>query len=399
MILVDAPRQREKRIGVCNLCEAICGLELTIEGREVTGVRGNTADPCRAGTSAPRGSRSPTCTPTPTGCVDPCAASARARTPRWEEIGWDEAFDLVADHLARVINEHGDDALGVYLGNPNAHSLGSMTHGTAMFKSFRTRNRYSATSVDQLPHQLVAHLDVRPPALPADPRHRPHLVVPGRRRQPDGLQRLADDGARLPAAGARPARARRPDGRPRPAAHRDREGGRRAPLRPPGHRRVGAARDAARPHHRGPAARAHRAVVRRRARHGGRPGRRLHPRARRGDERAAGRRRSAGSRASCSPPTPASSTAASGSPQARGARCASGRSPASTSSPATSTGPAGPCSPRRRSTPWAPVSSGAGTTTHGARGCAGSRRPRASCRWRRCARRSRRPARARCARC
>ena len=33
-----------------------------------------------------------------------------------------------------------------------------MTHGTAMFKSFRTKNRYSATSVDQLPHQLVAHL-------------------------------------------------------------------------------------------------------------------------------------------------------------------------------------------------------------------------------------------------
>ena len=76
----------------------------------------------------------------------------------WVEIGWDEAFDLVADNLARVINEHGDDALGVYLGNPNAHSLGSMTHGTAMFKSFRTRNRFSATSVDQLPHQLVAHL-------------------------------------------------------------------------------------------------------------------------------------------------------------------------------------------------------------------------------------------------
>ena len=42
--------------------------------------------------------------------------------------------------------------------------------------------------------------DLRPPALPADPRHRPHVVVPRGRRQPDGVQRLADDGARLPAA-------------------------------------------------------------------------------------------------------------------------------------------------------------------------------------------------------
>ena len=144
----------EKRIGVCNLCEAICGLELTIEGREVVGVRGNKADPLSRGHICPKG----------VAIADVYADPDRLRRPvkrvegGWEEIGWDEAFDLVADNLARVINEHGDDALGVYLGNPNAHSLGSMTHGTAMFKSFRTKNRYSATSVDQLPHQLVAHL-------------------------------------------------------------------------------------------------------------------------------------------------------------------------------------------------------------------------------------------------
>ncbi|MBS2937487.1 molybdopterin-dependent oxidoreductase [Nocardioides sp. J2M5] len=144
----------EKRIGVCNLCEAICGLELTIEGRDVVGVRGNPADPLSRGHVCPKG----------VAIADVYADPDRLRRPvrrvgsGWEEIGWDEAFDLVADNLARVIEEHGDDALGVYLGNPNAHSLGSMTHGTAMFKSFRTRNRYSATSVDQLPHQLVGHL-------------------------------------------------------------------------------------------------------------------------------------------------------------------------------------------------------------------------------------------------
>ncbi|GAA1921003.1 molybdopterin-dependent oxidoreductase [Nocardioides hwasunensis] len=146
--------QTEKRIGVCNLCEAICGLEITIEGRDVVGVRGNPADPLSRGHVCPKG----------VAIADVYADPDRLRRPvrrvgaTWQEIGWEEAFDLVADRLARTINEHGDDALGVYLGNPNAHSLGSMTHGTAMVKAFRTRNRYSATSVDQLPHQLVAHL-------------------------------------------------------------------------------------------------------------------------------------------------------------------------------------------------------------------------------------------------
>ena len=74
----------------------------------------------------------------------------------WVEISWDEALDLTADGIARAINEHGRDALGIYLGNPNAHSLGAQTHGVRMLKSFKTRNKFSATSVDQLPHQFVA---------------------------------------------------------------------------------------------------------------------------------------------------------------------------------------------------------------------------------------------------
>ncbi|MDR7253654.1 anaerobic selenocysteine-containing dehydrogenase [Nocardioides sp. BE266] len=148
----------EKRIGVCNLCEAICGLELTIEGRDVVGVRGNPADPLSRGHICPKGVAIADVYADPDRLRRPVKRVGEGPDAAWQEIGWDEAFDLVADNLARVIEEHGDDALGVYLGNPNAHSLGSMTHGTAMFKSFRTKNRYSATSVDQLPHQLVAHL-------------------------------------------------------------------------------------------------------------------------------------------------------------------------------------------------------------------------------------------------
>jgi anaerobic selenocysteine-containing dehydrogenase len=144
----------EKRIGVCNLCEAICGLEITLDGGRVTGVRGNPDDPLSRGHICPKG----------VAIGDIHADPDRLRRPvrrdgdTWTEIGWDEAFDLVADGLATAIRKGGRDAVGIYLGNPNVHSLGSMTHGTAMVKSLGTRNRFSATSVDQLPHQLVAHL-------------------------------------------------------------------------------------------------------------------------------------------------------------------------------------------------------------------------------------------------
>ncbi len=142
------------QLGVCNLCEAICGLELTIEEGRVTSIRGSDADPLSRGYICPKG----------VSLADVLEDPDRLRRPvrriggDWVEIGWDEAFDLVADGLAEAINEHGRDAVGVYLGNPTVHSLGSLTHGLTMVRSLRTRNLFSATSVDQLPHQLVAHL-------------------------------------------------------------------------------------------------------------------------------------------------------------------------------------------------------------------------------------------------
>ena len=147
-----------KQLGVCNLCEAICGLELTIEGGAVTGIRGNQDDPLSRGHICPKGVALADIYTDPDRLRRPVKRLGTGDDARWEEISWDEAFDLVADGIARNVNALGWDALGVYVGNPTVHSLGGLTHGIEMVGALRTRNRFSATSVDQLPHQLVAHL-------------------------------------------------------------------------------------------------------------------------------------------------------------------------------------------------------------------------------------------------
>ena len=145
--------------GVCNLCEAMCGLLLTIEpgpgGDRVTGIRGNPDDPLSRGHICPKGTALADIHTDPDRLRHPVR-----RTPdgRWEEIGWDEAIEYAVTGLADVRDRHGRDAVATYLGNPNVHSLGSMTHVGQVARAVGSRNVYSATSVDQLPQQLVGHL-------------------------------------------------------------------------------------------------------------------------------------------------------------------------------------------------------------------------------------------------
>ncbi|HVK21995.1 MAG TPA: molybdopterin-dependent oxidoreductase [Actinokineospora sp.] len=137
----------------CSLCEAICGLEVTTDSGRVTAIHGDPLDPLSRGHLCPKAL-----------ALQDIHEGDRLRTPvrrtatGWAEISWDEAFALTVDRLAAIRKEHGADAVAVYQGNPTVHSLGALTHGTAFLSLLNTRNRFSATSVDQLPHQFVSAL-------------------------------------------------------------------------------------------------------------------------------------------------------------------------------------------------------------------------------------------------
>ncbi len=147
-------------LAACNLCEAICGLVLTIEDRpdgpHVRSIRGNEDDPLSRGHICPKGVALADVYEDPDRLRNPVRRVGEGADAQWVEISWDEALDLTADGIAGAINRGGRDALGVYLGNPNAHSLGAQTHGVQMIKTFKTRNKFSASTVDQVPHQFVA---------------------------------------------------------------------------------------------------------------------------------------------------------------------------------------------------------------------------------------------------
>ena len=136
----------------CNLCEAMCGIEIKHDGVKVLSMKGDKDDPFSKGYICPKA----------TALQDLHEDSDRLRHPvertanGWKEIGWAEALDKVAAGIQSVQKKHGQNAFGIYLGNPNVHNLGGMLTIKHLLTSIKTRSRFSATSIDQLPHHIVS---------------------------------------------------------------------------------------------------------------------------------------------------------------------------------------------------------------------------------------------------
>lgn len=145
------PGQIEHRYRACHLCEAVCGLDFRFEDGALTAIRGDRQDPFSRGFVCPKGNAILDLERDP----DRLRRPMRRRGDGFEEIGWDEAIALAADRLTGIQKSHGNDALGIYLGNPNVHSFGSLAYLPPLLKLLRSRNTFSASSVDQWPHQLV----------------------------------------------------------------------------------------------------------------------------------------------------------------------------------------------------------------------------------------------------
>ncbi|HKG62399.1 MAG TPA: molybdopterin-dependent oxidoreductase [Pyrinomonadaceae bacterium] len=138
----------------CNLCEAICGIEITHAGEQHLNIRGDRDDPFSRGYICPK-------------AValqdfhydkDRLKHPVRRTTNGWQRISWNEAFNEVAQNLKRIRARHGRNSIATYLGNPTVHNSGALLFVPAFLRSLRTRNKFSATSVDQLAHHLASFL-------------------------------------------------------------------------------------------------------------------------------------------------------------------------------------------------------------------------------------------------
>jgi len=142
----------ETHYRTCNICEALCGIAIEHEGERIVSIKGDEKDPLSRGHICPKA----------VALQDFYEDEDRLRFPLkktengFEEVSWEEAFTFTVEKIQAIQKEHGDNAVGIFIGNPNVHNVGNQIFLRPFLKALRTRSRFSASSVDQMPHHVAA---------------------------------------------------------------------------------------------------------------------------------------------------------------------------------------------------------------------------------------------------
>lgn len=161
----------------CPYCGVGCGVVIESEGTQITGVRGDPDHPANFGRLCTKGQNLHLT------ATAPITLHARLRTPRLHgrEVGWDEALDTAADTFARILRQHGADALGLYISGQllteDYYVFNKLAKGVLGTNNIDTNSRLCMSSA-VAGYKLTLGADA-PPACYDDLHHAELLFIAG----------------------------------------------------------------------------------------------------------------------------------------------------------------------------------------------------------------------------
>ncbi|HPG24626.1 MAG TPA: molybdopterin-dependent oxidoreductase [Myxococcota bacterium] len=143
----------------CTLCEATCGIRVTVSraagtGDRVERIEGDPEDLFSRGHVCPKAHALGDLQDDP----DRLRGPLRRTATGFEPIGWEEALDLAAERLTAIRDAHGVDAIALYRGNPTIHDAQSLLYWNVVQRAIPTRSQFSAGSLDTWPRWVQAGL-------------------------------------------------------------------------------------------------------------------------------------------------------------------------------------------------------------------------------------------------
>ncbi len=128
----------------CRICESACGLVALVEGERVEGLEPDPEHPLSRGFACTKGTHFAAVHHHPRRLLFPQVR----RGGELVRASWAEANDVVGTKLRALLQEHGPDAVGLFLGNATVNGLGAVLGGEGLRRALRTTKLYSSLTLD-----------------------------------------------------------------------------------------------------------------------------------------------------------------------------------------------------------------------------------------------------------
>jgi anaerobic selenocysteine-containing dehydrogenase len=137
----------------CRICPAHCGIDVEVSDGRVSRVRGDDAHPLTRGFTCSKGRRLGDLHSDPLRLRE---SQRRRPDGTFEPVPGDAAIDDVAARLCSIVDDHGPDAVGLFVGTQTYTA--SLTHSfmSGWFRALGSRKRFTTVTIDQSA-KLVAH--------------------------------------------------------------------------------------------------------------------------------------------------------------------------------------------------------------------------------------------------
>ena len=138
----------------CRVCNAMCGLVVTVEDARIIRIRGDEAHSLSRGYSCPKGRALGALHHDERRLEQPLVREGR----HLRATSWESALDDLADRIAASVAEHGPDSVAMYLASGSAFDTAGRRAAERFLTLIGSQQKYTATTIDTPCKPLVAEL-------------------------------------------------------------------------------------------------------------------------------------------------------------------------------------------------------------------------------------------------
>jgi anaerobic selenocysteine-containing dehydrogenase len=158
----------------CRICQALCGIVVSVEGDRVVTVKGDPEDPVSRGYTCPKGRALPAFHHHPRRLDHPMVR----RDGLLRRTTWDDLLGDLGTRLMEIRDRHGPSAIGMYVATGAAFDTSGRRAAHRFLTGIGSKSFYTAASIDSPNKPMVAEMMVGfAGAIPVPDRENPRLVL------------------------------------------------------------------------------------------------------------------------------------------------------------------------------------------------------------------------------